>query len=334
MRVLVTGATGFLGHHLVPCLRQAGHTVRALLRPGSEAGFLAGQGVELAYAADISDRPAVIRAAADCEAVVHAAGHFRFWGDLPTFWQTNVAGTAATLEAAARAGARRYIYISTVAVVGRPERGRTIDESHPCHPRDHYQRTKLEAELLVQAFHRERQLPALILRPGAYYGPWGRYAFNRLFFEEPLRGWRVRVNRGRHITFPVYAPDVARAVDLALAQGQPGRIYNVAGASLSHNAINAMVSDLAGISRWRLDVPAGGMLALARVWTWLSRYTGREPFYPINLAPYVFADWVVSSRRAETELGWRATPFTEGARATVAWYRETLLAGRRPKDMG
>ncbi|MCA9979430.1 MAG: NAD-dependent epimerase/dehydratase family protein, partial [Anaerolineales bacterium] len=102
--VLVTGATGFLGRYLIPLLVQEGYAVRALVRPTSDVSFLLAHGVELAYADDITDHTAVLTACTGCEQLIHAAGQFRFWGDLLDFWQTNVEGTAAVLEAADKAG--------------------------------------------------------------------------------------------------------------------------------------------------------------------------------------------------------------------------------------
>lgn len=318
--ILVTGATGFLGHNLIPRLRKAGHQVRAVVRPSSDVEFLVRHGVDLAYADDITDATAVGRACQGCRTVIHAAGHFRFWGSLPTFWQTNVEGTAAVLAGAVEAGVERFVHVSTVVVVGQTQPGQMIDETTPCNPQDPYQRTKLEGEKLVLAYYRERGLPVIILRPGAFYGPWGHYAFNRLFFEEPLKGWRIKVNGGRHITFPIFAPDVAGAIELALENGRAGEIYNISGQSLSHKEVNAIVSDLAGISHWRLNIPTRAVVALAQIWTMISRYTRREPFYPINMAPYVFQDWLVSSEKARRELGFSPTPFAEGVEMTLKWY--------------
>ena len=326
--ILVTGATGFLGHHLIPQLRQAGYAVRALVRPTSEVGFLLEHGVELAYAEDISDYEAVLAACQGCTAIIHAAGLFRFWGDLPMFWKTNVDGTAAMLEAAVNSGIQRIVHVSTIAVVGHIPPGTLLDENVACQPQDNYQRTKYEGERMAIAFHRELQAPVVIVRPGAFYGPWGRYAFNRLFFEEPLRGWRIKVDGGRHVIFPVYAADVARGIILALEHGRPGQIYNISGHSLTHNEANKMVSDLAGISRWRMNIPRWAVLALAHAWTFLSQFTGREPFYPINLRLYVFQDWNVSIAKAQRELGFEPTPFPEGAQATLAWYKAQKILGR------
>lgn len=323
--ILVTGATGFLGHNLIPRLRKKGHQVRALVRPSSDVGFLIRNDVELAYSEDITDAAAVNQACQGCRYVIHAAGHFRFWGSLPTFWQTNVEGTATVLAGALAAEVERFIHISTVVVVGKTEPGKIIDETHPCNPLDPYQRTKLEGENLVLAYHQEQGLPVILLRPGAFYGPWGHYAFNRLFFEEPLRGWRIKVDDGRHITFPVFAPDVAQAVELALENGRSGQIYNIAGESLTQKEVNSIVSDLAGISHWRLNIPTQAVVLLAEAWTKLSRYTRREPFYPINMAPYVFQDWSVSSEKARAELGFSPTPFAMGVEATLKWYWENNL---------
>jgi nucleoside-diphosphate-sugar epimerase len=295
--------------------------VRALVRPSSDVRFLQKYGVELAFTDDISDPAAALSAVQGCDQVIHAAGQFRFWGDSLSFWQTNVAGTHAMLEAATAVSVQRFIHISTIVVVGKTPSTGLLDETAVCNPQEPYQRTKYEGEQLALAYHRSRGLPVVVLRPGAFYGPWGRYAFNRLFFEEPLRGWRIKVNRGVHITFPVYALDVVQGIMLALANGRIGQIYNICSQSLDHNSVNNIISDLAGISRWRFNFPTWMVLTLAKSWTALSRFTGREPFYPINMAPYVFQDWPVSIQKAEAELGFRPTPFATGAAETLAWYR-------------
>lgn len=319
--VLVTGATGFLGHALCPYLKKQGYQIRALVRPASDHGFLKELGAELAYG-DIRDREAVGKAVQGCHGIIHAAGKFRFWGKREEFISINVGGTRTILEAATAANVERFIYISTVAVVGRPPAGEEITEQTPCDPQDAYQESKLEAEAQVLRHFEQHGLPALILRPGAYYGPWGRYAFNRLFFEDPLKRLPVLVGRGRHVIFPAYTGDVAQAADLALKLARPGEIYNVCGECLTHDKVNRTVEQLADRPiRW-LPVPSWGIVTVARVWTWLSILTGREPYYPIGLYPYVFYDWQVSIDKARQELSFSPTPFEEGARETLDWYRQ------------
>ena len=327
--ILVTGATGFLGHNLVAYLTASGHPVRALVRETSATRYLRDLGVELAVG-DVCDVGSVNRAMTGCQYLVHGAGLFRFWGDPRAFERTNVEGTAWVLEAARRHNVEKVVHVSTVAVVGAPPPEGAIDEDTPCRPADAYQRSKLDGENMARMFHQGTHLPVVILRPGAFYGPWGRYAFNRLFFEDPLKGLRIQVHLGKRLTFPVFVPDVARAILSALKLGRPGETYNVSGEPLTHREANIIISRVAGILPWRLNVPAAAMLALARAWTRMAERTGREPYYPISLAGYVFHDWRVSSSKAQAELGFVPTPFEAGARQTLEWYWSSGLF-RRPR---
>jgi nucleoside-diphosphate-sugar epimerase len=326
-RVLVTGATGFLGHSLAAELAAAGYAIRALVRPASDTRHLQALGAELVLG-DLCDAASLHAAAAGCRFLIHAGGLFRFWGPPREFERINVEGTAYVLEAALRHGLERVVHVSTLAVVGAPPPDAVLDEAAPCRPADAYQRSKLDGENLVRMYQRTSGLPAVILRPGAFYGPWGRYAFNRLFFEDPLKGLLIQVHQGRRLTFPAFVPDVARACLSALAAGRSGETYNVSGDSLSHRAVNRLVSRLAALPPWRFNVPAAAMLALARWSTRRAERTGREPYYPLSLASYVFHDWNVSSSRARAELGFSPTPFEEGARQTLEWYWSTGLYRR------
>ena len=318
--VLVTGATGFLGRNLCPYLVAQGYRLRALVRSTSNVAFLRELGVELAHG-DVRDPDSLRRAIQGCRWVVHAAGKFRFWGRREDFFAVNVEGTANVLAAALRADVDRLVYISTIAVVGAPRSGQLLDEQVQCDPRDAYQRSKLEAEKLVLSTCWERGLPTIVLRPGAFYGPWGRYAFNRMFFEDPLKGLPVGVRDGTLLTFPLFVPDLAPVIVAAFARGRPGEIYNVAGASLTHAQVHGIISRLAGVRPCRVNPPRFALIWLARLWTFLARYTGREPYYSINMVPYVFCNWHTTSDKAQRDLGFVPTPFEDGARQTIAWYR-------------
>lgn len=328
--VFVTGATGFLGRNLVPILLANGLRVKALVRETSDVSHLREPNVELVIG-DVLDAPLVQRALVGCRYVVHAAGLFRFWGQAEAFERINVQGTSNITEAARRQGVEKLVYVSTIAVAGQHPSETIIDEKVKCEPADAYQRSKYDAEMFVRMFSMGAQLPAVILRPGAFYGPWGRYAFNRLFFEDPLRGLLIQVHNGQRITFPAFVPDVARAILAALKQGKSGQTYNIAGDPLTHQEVNATVSRLAHLPNWRLNVSEKMMLRVAGWLTRRAERTGREPFYPTNLASYVFQDWRVSSEKARAELNFVPTPFAEGARQTLEWYWSQNLY-RRPRS--
>jgi dihydroflavonol-4-reductase len=257
-----------------------------------------------------------------CDTVIHAAARFRLWGPPEPFEEINLWGTRNVLASAYTQGVRRFVHVSTIIVVGPRPPGIVITEETPYGPYlgDNYARTKMGGERLALSYA-EIGLPVVVLRLGALYGPWGHYAFNRLFFEEFLRGWRVQVHQGRHVIFPCYVGDAAAAIEAALVRGCPGEIYNISGESIRHSEANQIVSRLAGKSSWRINFPAGLMINFARLLEFTAIFTRREPFYPLNLVPYVFEDWIVSSDKARRVLDFEPLSFEEGARRTLEWYR-------------
>lgn len=316
---LVTGGTGFLGRHLVPALCRAGHQVRVLTRHPDDYPWLKQYPQLQIVEADILDAARVNDAVAGCDYVVHAAGKFRFWGDKDTFEKINVGGTENVLRAAARNPIRKLIYVSTIAVIGNPDPKRVVDETHPVNPADNYQWSKLHAEQAVLRAAREG-VPGVILRPGAFYGPLGKYAFNRLFFRDPLRGIIMQVNGGRYVTFPVYIGDVPRAILSAFVNGRDGELYNVSGEPLTHREAFDIICAEGGIRYPRITIPGWLGIAVSRGMTAVARVMGREPFWPITLRSYVYNYWNVSSEKAQRELNFTPTAFREGVRRTLAWY--------------
>jgi dihydroflavonol-4-reductase len=295
--------------------------LRALARPNSDTSFLEELGIEIARG-DVLEADSVGAAMCGCDYVIHAAAHFRLWGSAAPFIQTNIEGTRHVLETALRVGVKKFVHISTIIVVGPQKPGTIITEATPCHPyrSDHYAQTKLSGENLVHAFA-AKGVPAVILRLGALYGPYGHYAFNRLFFEEFLHNWRVQVHRGQRITFPCYVGDAVRASEAALKLGRVGETYNISSQSISHREANLTVSRLAQRSSWRINFPGWVMVGVSNILEFIALFTQREPFYPKNLKPYVFNDWIVDFSKAERELGFVATSFSAGAQRTLEWYR-------------
>lgn len=302
-------------------LARRGYHLRALARRTSDTSFLETLGVEIARG-DVTDAASVTAAMAGCDYVVHAAAHFRLWGPPLPFIKTNIEGTRNVLEAALAARVKKFIHISTVIVVGPQPPGVIITEETPCqpYPTDNYALTKYRGERVAHTFV-NKGLPVVILRLGALYGPHGHYAFNRLFFEEFLHNWRVQVHQGRHFIFPCYVGDAAWAIEAALKRGRVGQIYNISNQSISHREANSIVSCLANRSSWRINFPGWLMIEFSRILEFIALFTRREPFYPKNLEPYVFNDWIVDFSKAQLELGFVPSTFVEGAQRTLDWYR-------------
>ncbi len=319
--VFLTGGTGFLGKHLVPLLLKNQYEVRILVRQTSDVSWLPKGKVDLVYG-DVTDKDFIITAMEGCQFVIHAAAYFRFWGPHEVFDRINVTGTKNVVEAAQKNGVKRYVHISTIAVVGNPKRGEPIDEEIDCCPQDAYQHSKLTAERYVHNLAEKEGFPALILRPGAFYGPGSFYGLNRMFVVEPMGWWRVKVNHGKRFTFPVYVPDAANAIVSSLESGRVGEIYNISGESCSHEHLNNIVSNYLGISLFRFPMPRFLMIGLALFLEIAAKLSKREPYYPLNLRYYIFNDWNVISGKAKDELGFIPTSPEDGWRETVNWIKK------------
>jgi nucleoside-diphosphate-sugar epimerase len=224
MRYLVTGGTGLVGGHLIDRLREAGDEVRALVRRPAVAEELRRRGVDsrLGDLADARDLPAAVEGV---DVVVHAAGVVQVMGEHRELWAVNVEGTERLLEASARAGLRRFVHLSSVAVYGPAPA--PIAEDAPKRPVGPYGQSKWAAEQALWRRHAEGGLPAVALRPCIIYGGRDRHAWPVL---ERLRRMRVLPlpRGGRRLIDLVHVSDVVDAVMAAsTAPEAVGRAYNL-----------------------------------------------------------------------------------------------------------
>ncbi len=295
MTVAVTGATGFLGGHVAAALRAEGRAVRGVVRRPDAGAWLAEAGVTFARA-DLAEVEELAAAFAGAEAVVANAALGSFQGGLADFVRTNVTGTENTLRAAAAAGVRRVVYVSTVAIY-RTVLRHPMPEDHPRYgPRRRafawthagtdwrYCVSKQAAEERAWALAEALGLALTVVRPGPVYGS-----------RDPK--WTARLLRtvARPVAFAptvgipaVHAGDVARAVAAALANpASIGRAYNVAGPP------TPLADILAGLVRLR-----GGGARLLRV--------------PVPL-------WVAyDTSAAARDLDFRARPLADGLAEALA----------------
>ena len=171
--MLVTGATGFVGSAVVRRLVASGVAVRALVRPGSDQRNLEGLPVTV-VTGDLTDLASLQRALAGCQGLFHVAADYRLWVRNPAaMYQTNVEGTRALLQAAARAGLERIVYTSSVATLGLRADGQPSDEDTEASLTDmigHYKRSKYLAEEVVRELARDG-VPVVIVNPSTPAGP-------------------------------------------------------------------------------------------------------------------------------------------------------------------
>src|SRR5262249_12946886 len=207
MQALITGANGFLGSALARRLLSAGHTVRALLRPGADPSALAGLGVERVEG-DVTVPSSLPRAVAGADVVVHLAG-LRRSPERAAFFPVHAEGTRAVCDAMLRSGARRLVLAGSLAAVGPSEPGRPHRETDPFAPREWYGESKAEAERIALA----SGLEVSVARPPRILGPGDRE--NLVFFRLVRRGIRLRIGGGPR---PLSVVDVDDVVELLLLQ--------------------------------------------------------------------------------------------------------------------
>jgi ornithine--oxo-acid transaminase len=224
---LVTGASGFVGGHVVERLEREGFQVRCLVRASSDTTFLDGLGVELALG-DLRDATSVRAAAEGCRFVIHCGAQVTDWEVATELERVNVLGTRNVLEAAVRAGVERFVHVSTTDVYGYPG-APAVDESYDPGATFHnwYAETKRKAEDEVRRCEREHALPVVILRPATVYGPRSRELVQKI--ASALQGgYMLHVGDGSAVAGLSYVDNLVDATVLALRhEAAPGQVFNV-----------------------------------------------------------------------------------------------------------
>ena len=226
MRVLITGATGLLGGHLIKELQQRGENIRALVLPVENGDKLEKQDVEVARG-DITDANTLGSAVKDVELIFHLAGMMGVWRPLADYRLVNVTGSENLYKAARKAGVRRYVHTSSHTVYGLGY-GRFLTENDALRPDpDPYSLTKAEGDRLMRRLMLNSNVETVILRPGTFFGPGDRLHFGRMA-QKMKDGRGVIIGRGDNALPFCYVTDVVQGFLLAAYhEHAPGNVYNI-----------------------------------------------------------------------------------------------------------
>ena len=211
MRALVTGATGFIGSHLVEELTVRGYEIRCLVRRTSNVAFLNSLDACLVQGS-LDDPESLENAVAEIDIVFHAAGLIKTKpGKSRDFYCVNCEGTQNLLDAMARSGSqpKRFVYFSSQAAAGPSPASRPLTEDDPCNPITPYGRSKLEGERVVKEFTARGQCSYTIIRPPAVFGPRDREVL--YYFKQARKGWLPAVGSARNKFSIVYVKDLVNA---------------------------------------------------------------------------------------------------------------------------
>jgi dihydroflavonol-4-reductase len=331
-RVLVTGANGFLGRHLVAELLRRGYPVRALVRPGQD--WAAGSSplpplhalpIEVCEL-DLSNsarRAELAATAAGCGAIIHAAAMARVNpARSPAVWATNLGGTEQVLRLARKAGVVRLVYVGTANVFGFGSRRQPGDETRPYAGRryglDYMDSKHAATDLVLQAVARE-QLPAVLVHPTFMLGPGdARPTSGALLLE---------LHAGRLPGYPlggknyVHVRDVAVATVNALGQGRVGESYILGNENMSYREAFGMMADVLGVAppRWPVLPPLANFYGV--LCAWKALLTGQ----PVRVNPAMIAvandGHYFNPQKARAELGLPQTPVRQAITDAFDWFK-------------
>ena len=323
MKVFVTGATGFVGHHVAKALAAEGAELRMLVRKTSNLSNLEGIRGETVLG-DLSEPDSLKSALKDCEALMHVAADYRLWiPDPKAMYRANVEGTRALLRLAREAQVKRFVYTSSVATMHFFTNGIVSNEDTPVTLKDmvgHYKRSKFLAEQeAIQAAQSGQQV--IILNPTTPIGPND---------QKPTPTGRIFVDflNGK---FPAYMDTGLNLVDVsevatthvaALTKGTPGRRYILGGENLTLKQILDKMSAITDIPSPTVKIPFAVAATYAFFEEWITgRIRGHEPRATLEEVRMGRKKMYASSARAQQELGFRILPIYPAMRAAIEWFR-------------
>jgi nucleoside-diphosphate-sugar epimerase len=320
MKVLVTGATGFIGHNLCLHLAEQGYNVVALCRNTAHPYLISHKNIT-PVKGDILDRESLTKAMDRCGQVYHTAALAKMWcRDKNDYYNINVVGTRNVLELAGESGVNKIVYTSTCGVWGP-----TI--KHPMNENDpridgfaiDYERTKYLAEIEARIYS-AKGLNVVTVNPSRVYGEGPITDSNTVgkMISGYLKGkWRIIPGKGTQISNYAYLDDVVKGHIAAMEQGTPGNRYILGGEDISFNTFFSTLQNITGKTYGMVKLPQRVIEAYSRFELLKTTLTGLPPVFLPEFAERLKKDQKYSGQKAISQLNYSITPFEEGMAKTI-----------------
>ncbi|MHB8418558.1 MAG: NAD-dependent epimerase/dehydratase family protein [Myxococcales bacterium] len=332
MKVLLTGISGFVGHHAAEALHRHGHALRGLIRPTSDRSGFAHLPVEVALG-DVLDRASLDLALAGVDAVVHVAGITRAV-TAEQFFEVNAGGARNVIEAVRARGASkaerpRMVHVSSQAVMGPAPAGRASDEADLEAPLSQYGKSKLQAEQLVRAAADD--IDAVMVRPPIVYGPRDKDVLAAFKLAKQARGLFIHPGfRDKRYSI-IHGSDLGEGIALALEKGRglgggdrgQGVYFLTDGAVYTWSDLGRNMAASVGRKPRILPVPESLSAVVAVAQELQTLVTGKAPLLGFDKVRDMKGDnYVCSDARAKKELGFAAKyDVPAGFKQTADWYQ-------------
>ncbi len=324
-KVLVTGATGFLGRHLVHDLLQKGAEVSILARKTSNLKPFADKNIKVHYG-DITDRLSLLKACEEQDCVYHLAGFIAYKkSDRPLMDKINIEGTANVLDACITHKTEKMLHLSSVVTIGASFKPEPINEEFKYNLGRYnlgYFETKRKAEQLVQKAVDNDGLQAFMINPSTIYGAGDG--------TKGSRKTQIKVAQGRFKLYPpggvnvVYAQDVIDSIHLCLENGKPGRRYIISGDNMTIKELFAHIAKVSGVPAPSIPIPRWLMRGMGSFGDLIRKFGAETSMSSETAVTASLYHWF-DNTRAKSELGFQPTPARTAIEESISWMKEKGL---------
>lgn len=321
--ILVTGATGFIGGHLVEHLLREGKHVRILVRDRTKVPRTWEGRVEVVEG-DLFDRGSLTNAVRNIDVVYHIAGVINLPAGLEEmFYQVNLEGTKNVFNAASelQRSLKRFLYCSSVGVMGILNH-LPVDEEAPCLPSNAYEQSKYAAETWVLKEGRQTGIPVTVVRPAWVYGPGDRRTFP--IFSMIAKRRFIMIGKGETLIHPVYVDDLARGIlQCARSPDTVGEVIILAGNQpIKLRDFVHLLSGILGVNPWPFHLPMSLATFITMVLEILYKPMRKMPPVHRRRLEFFSRDQAFDITSAKNSCGFTPeTDLEEGLRKTIDWYK-------------
>ncbi len=326
MKAYVTGATGFIGGHLVRRLVERGDIVKALIRDPAKGEPLKKLGVELVIG-DILDKSSFENTMAGFDVLYHLGNVARWW--LPQkslFYKVNVEGTTSIFSEALRAQVPKVIYVSSLATAVERKGDMITEETEQIGKlSSNYSRSKCLGEKEAFRMCREEGLPLIVLNPGVVFGPGDLKQSGKTLIDFMNGRFPAMMFEDSYVPL-VYIEDTIDSHILALEKGKTGEKYIIVGYNLTVGELFRQLSEITGVPVPERKISPTLVRLIAYVSELQSFLTKKPPKLTIDMVRAMETGARGDSTKAREELGLEFTPLKESLIKTITWYRENGYA--------
>ncbi len=321
MKILITGATGYVGHRLALTLAERNNEIHVLVRNLNSKNIPQHKNIK-AFAGDITDRQSITTAIKECKQVYHTAALVKaFDKDSSLFYKVNVDGTRNLLDVAVETGVEKFVFTSSCSVIGSTLKTAMCENDKRITPLDNdYDATKYQAEILVKAYG-NKGLHTVIVAPSKVFGPSGfdtkSISLNKVIHRFIKGDLTFIPMPSKLIANYCYIDDVVEGHILAMSKGNVGENYILGGENISFLEFFNTIKILSGKKNKLIEVPKFIMKILSVI-QWLQfKAIKKEPLITENSIRQIYCNKIFSSEKAIQKLGYQITPLRDGLKQTI-----------------